>query len=213
MSRDIETIPSAPDCAKTRRGADRSVRIGRWGGLFGAWGGNVFTSVAAGGVFMLLSAGACRAGDDVYQKPSAFIREVFAGKLPTTRAVTLTVEDQARIKRLMGRGYDAQRVRYWTEGARTVWILSDIGKTRPITTGYVVKDGRIERVKVLVYRESHGWEVRERFFTRQFRDARLKDGRKLDKRIDNIAGATLSVRAMTRMAKLALYLEGKRTGK
>jgi len=154
-----------------------------------------------------------QAEDDVYQKPSEFIREVFEGELPGAGALSLTVDDLTIIKRLMGRSYDGRRVRYWANQERSVWILSDIGKTKPITAGFALKDGKIERARVLVYRESHGFEVKEKFFTKQFQKAGLNEGHQLDKPIDNIAGATLSVRAMTRMAKLALYLEGRRLSK
>lgn len=143
-------------------------------------------------------------------KPSAFIRDTFKSKSPMAGALTLTPALQAEIRKLVGRPYKGGRVRYWTSGGRTVWILNEIGKTKPITTGYVVKGGRIERVKVLIYRESHGYEVKETFFTKQFKGAALKPKAKLSKRIDNVAGATLSVKALTKMAKLALYLDSKK---
>ena len=60
--------------------------------------------------------------------------------------------------------------------------------------------------KVLVFRESRGWEVRHPFFTDQFRDAGLTGELALDRNIDGISGATLSVRALSRLARLALYL-------
>ncbi len=77
---------------------------------------------------------------------------------------------------------------------------------KPITTGLAVDDGAIERIRVLVYRESRGWEVRYDFFTAQFIGARLDGDARLDRRIDGISGATLSVRALTNLARLALYL-------
>jgi len=161
---------------------------------------------------LLWIAAACslHGADDVYQKPSDFIKEVFGGEIPKAGAVTLDDSDQERIKGFMGHPYESGQVRYWGDDERTVWILNAIGKTKPITTGYVVSKGRIERVKVLIYRESHGWEVRQPFFTRQFKDASLGEDNKLDRRIDNIAGATLSARALTDMAQLALLLEQKR---
>ena len=75
--------------------------------------------------------------------------------------------------------------------------------------GIVVDDGRIERVKVLVFRESRGWEVRHDFFTDQFRQVSLTEDRELDRHIDSISGATLSVHAITRLARLALFLDGR----
>lgn len=151
-----------------------------------------------------------RAQEDVYQKPSAFIAGTFGGKVPKAGVVTLTKAHQSQIKKLIGRPYGASRVRYWTDGKKTAWILEEIGKTKPITTGYVVASGKIQSVKVLIYRESHGWEVRQSFFTKQFRGASLKENGRLTKPIDNIAGATLSTRALTKLGKLALFLDKQR---
>ncbi len=47
---------------------------------------------------------------------------------------------------------------------------------------------------------------------RQFHQARLTGGRNLDQPIDGITGATLSVRAMTRMARVALLLDAHARG-
>ena len=62
-------------------------------------------------------------------------------------------------------------------------------------------------MKILIYRESHGWEVSKPFFTKQFSNASLKKGDQLSVGIRNVAGATLSVRAVTKLARLALYFD------
>jgi hypothetical protein len=62
-------------------------------------------------------------------------------------------------------------------------------------------------VRVLVYRESRGQEVRQSAFLKQFKEAKLAQGDRLDRQIDGIAGATLSVGAMERMARLALFFD------
>lgn len=142
-----------------------------------------------------------------YQKPSEFIRGACGGTLPPTRSLTLSAAHQARIKRLMGHRYKRARVRYWMSGKRMVVILDEIGKTQPITAGFVVSGGRLEQVKVLIYRESVGSEVRRTSFTNQYKGATLGGSGKLSRRINNIAGATLSVRALTELARLALYLD------
>ena len=63
------------------------------------------------------------------------------------------------------------------------------------------------QMQVLIYRESHGWEVRYPFFTDQFKGLERDDSNNLNKKIDGISGATLSVNALTRLSKLALYLD------
>lgn len=144
----------------------------------------------------------------VYQEPAAFIEEAFAGKPPASRTLWLDATMQSEIVGILGRRYPAMRIRYWSEGPRSAWVLEEIGKEEPITVGLVVNQNRIERVKVLVFRESRGYEVRHPFFTRQFQGAGLRDSRELDRHIDGISGATLSVRALTKLARLALYLDG-----
>lgn len=141
-----------------------------------------------------------------YQEPEAFLRATFADGVPDPQVVWLTGELGDQVKDLLGHSYLSRRVRYWMKGTRSAWILDEIGKDLPITTGIVIDDGRIERLKVLVFRESRGFEVRHEFFTDQFTDARLKGDRKLDRRIDNISGATLSVNALKKQALLALLL-------
>jgi hypothetical protein len=57
-----------------------------------------------------------------------------------------------------------------------------------------------------VFRESRGWEVKYPFFTDQFARIGLTGEGELDRQIDGITGATLSVQAMKRMARVALRL-------
>jgi hypothetical protein len=71
----------------------------------------------------------------------------------------------------------------------------------------VISQGRIDHVRVLAYRESRGQEVRDPSFLKQFAGASLADRDRLDRGIDGISGATLSVHAMERMARVALYFE------
>lgn len=142
----------------------------------------------------------------VYQAPDAFIAEMFSGKPPAPQFLWLTDAVQADVKAILGHPYAGKRVRYWRKSAQTVWVLEEIGKEEPITAGIVVHAGRLEMVRVLVFRESRGDEVRHRFFTDQFRGAGLAPGKGLDRGIDGISGATLSVRALHKLAHLALYL-------
>lgn len=143
---------------------------------------------------------------EVYQEPDAFISEVFNGDPPEADTLWLKSEQKQRIRELLGHDLAALRVRYWGRDQRTAWILEEIGKERPITTGLVVNAGEIERIQVLIYRETRGWEVRYPFFTEQFQGARLTNNDRLSEPIDSISGATLSVNALTRLAKVALYL-------
>jgi hypothetical protein len=157
-------------------------------------------------ILLIAASGIAQAGTTVYQKPSDFIRSACGGQIPTSKYLTLTSSHQSKIRRLMGHEYRPSRVRYWTHRGKMVVILDELGKTQPITTGYVVSGGKIELVKMLIYRETIGAEVRRTSFTNQFKGAVLGASGKLSRRVNNIAGATLSTRAMMEMGRVALYL-------
>jgi len=142
---------------------------------------------------------------DVYQEPQAFVREVFDGEVEP-RVLWITPELRPAIREIMGHDLDVMRVRYWLREGRVAWVLEEVGKERLITAGVVVSHGKIERIKTLIYRESRGSEVRYPFFTDQFKGAALTPEKQLNKSIDGISGATLSVRALTKISRLALYL-------
>lgn len=138
-----------------------------------------------------------------------FLAEAFAGKAPATQMLWLTPTLKTRAARVLEHPYAGMRVKYWREGNRTAWVIDEIGKERPITIGVVVSGAHIEQVQVLAFRESRGGEVRHPFFTRQFVSVCLKDGDRLDRGIDGITGATLSVWAVTKVSRLALLFHGE----
>ena len=148
------------------------------------------------------------AEEEVYLAPAAFVEAAFSdGEPGKPQMFWLTQAVQPEIKTILGRNYGGMRLRYWRRDNRTAWILEEIGKVKPITTGIVIEDGEIKRLQVLVYRESHGWEVRHPFFTDQFKRVTLTDDSKLSEPIDGITGATLSVNALRKLGRLALYLD------
>jgi hypothetical protein len=132
---------------------------------------------------------------------------VFQGEVPDASVLWLTGDLKQETRDVVGYDLKGLRLRYWRRDNRTAWILEEIGKTKPITTGIAVSDGAIERLQVLIYRESHGWEVRHSFFTDQFKGLTLGDDARLSEQIDGISGATLSVRALETLARLALCLD------
>ena len=143
--------------------------------------------------------------DTVYQSPADFLGEYLPGC--SNDVFWLSAELKLEIERLIEHPWPGVRVRYCRQGDRTGWILDEIGKTEPITSGIVVDRGRVERVRVLVFRESRGSEVRRGAFVRQYENAVLREDDRLDRSIDGITGATLSVHALSRQVKLALLLD------
>lgn len=145
--------------------------------------------------------------EQTYQDPRDFLAEIFGGTIPVPQKLWVTPALRDRIRDIMGHDLGALRIRYWADATRTAWILEDIGKEQLITSGFVVESHVLKDVRVLVYRESRGWEVKYPAFTEQFRGSTLDGDLALDRSIDGISGATLSVQAMTRLARLALLLD------
>jgi hypothetical protein len=134
------------------------------------------------------------------------------GTSPAAESLWIVGDLQPAVRAILEHDYPSARVRYWRVGTRTVWILEEIGKEMPITVGIAVNNGAVEREKVLIYRETRGWEVKSPTFTAQFSGAKLASDQRLDRHIDGISGATLSVRALSRLTRLALLLD-QRTSK
>ena len=132
----------------------------------------------------------------VYQTPEAFLNHAFNGNIPPLSSVWLTKEKKQAITDILQHNPSFIRVKYWQNGSKTAWILDEIGKEKPITVGVIIETGKIQQLKVLSFRESRGWEVKHAFFTRQFDNIGINDKQQLDKPIDGISGATLSVRAL-----------------
>lgn len=147
----------------------------------------------------------------VYQEPNAFIAAVFAPPVDA-KVIWLNEARQKEIGKILGHPYPSLRLRYWQTDESSAWILEEIGKEKPITLGVVIKQGRIERLSVLIFRESRGDEIRHPFFTQQFSQLALTGDLQLNGHIDGISGATLSVRAAQKIARLALYLHNQVAG-
>jgi hypothetical protein len=156
---------------------------------------------------LLLAVFGSQANAQTFQEPDAFLKETFAQNVPEPQILNISPEMQRDIARILRHSYRARQLRYWRDMDRTVWILEEIGRYRPITVGLVVSRGALETIRVLIYRESHGWEVRHDFFTNQFKGLTLDEQSNLSGRIDGISGATLSVNALRNLARFALYLD------
>jgi hypothetical protein len=143
----------------------------------------------------------------VHQAPEDFLEQSLPGC--TKKAVWLKADMKAEIEKLLQRPFAGARVRYCAGEGKTAWILDEIGKTEPITTGIVVSDGTVESVRVLVFRESRGGEVHREAFTRQYNGAGLDGKNRLDQPVDSITGATMSVSAVNKQVMLALFLDAE----
>ena len=154
---------------------------------------------------ILLVSQAAQAAETVYQKPADFLAENLPGC--SQQALWLDRDAKSRIEQVLDHPIPGVRVRYCQRDVKTAWILDEVGKTEPITSGIIVDRGMVERVRVLVFRESRGSEVHREAFVLQYDKAALDGSARLDRKIDGITGATLSVHALNRQVKLALLLD------
>jgi FMN-binding protein len=145
----------------------------------------------------------------VYLEPELFLEQVFANNPPRPDKIWITKKTKADIYKILGHDLGVIRLRYWDDSHKRAWILEEIGRDKPITVGLVTANGKIEQINVLIFRESRGWEVKYPFFTDQYKQASLITDNQLDRKIDGISGATLSVNAVTKLARLALYLDAQ----
>lgn len=129
--------------------------------------------------------------------------------------IALTDEEVQRVQQRMGRKLFERRFRVYRsvgDGRVTGYavVTEEIGKYQPITfiVGTMAKgtpaSHRISNIAVMVYRESHGADVKRRRFLAQFTGKGLKNPLKVNRGIINVAGATLSVRAITRGVRKVL---------
>lgn len=146
----------------------------------------------------------------VYQTPESFLKSSFSGEVPVSKTIWLNKEKKQVITNILQHTPRFIRVKYWQKGEKTVWILNEIGKEKPITVGVIIESSSIKELKVLEFRESRGWEVKHEFFTQQFKGVGISPEKKLNGTVDGISGATLSVRALKKIARISLYLEQQR---
>jgi hypothetical protein len=163
------------------------------------------TGKVAAAWLALFAGQAALAAEIVHQAPGAFLEESLPGC--EKKALWLKSDMKAEIEEVLDRPFPAARVRYCAADGRTAWILDEIGKTEPITTGIVVENERVERVRVLVFRESRGGEVHREAFVRQYHGATMDRRFRLDQPVDGITGATMSVDALNKQVRLALLLD------
>lgn len=152
----------------------------------------------------------CFAQKGVYLSEEQLLQKVFSlGKNdsgPAKQFLWLNEDLKKREKAIFGHNKKSFREIYYQLNNRRVWILNSIGKEMPITMAFAVENNKILSAHVLVYRESRGGEIRLPAYTAQFENVQLTPDDKLNKSIDGISGATLSVRASTKMARFALVL-------
>lgn len=135
-----------------------------------------------------------------------------AAKAATRKQLELSKPEVEALGKALGWHVDGTRYPYLeltANGLVLGWIflLDVIGQAQPITFAVAVAcDGRVRDVRVMVYRETHGDEIEDARFRKQFVGKSLKDPIVLGKDIDAITGATISSRAETVAVRKTLAL-------
>jgi hypothetical protein len=160
-------------------------------------------------IFITLLSGLSSLHAKEYQSTEDFLTQAFSGTPPKPKLFWLKKDLYKTTSQILKHNPGFLRTRYWQSAEQTVWIINEIGKTKPITIAVVIQHNKIVLLKVLAFRESRGWEVKHDFFTDQFKQNSLNSELKLSQPIDGISGATLSVRALTKVAQLALFFNSQ----
>ncbi len=128
-------------------------------------------------------------------------------EIPKPKRIWIDKKKQIFIKNHINPSQIKLSYRYWQKNNKFVWVLDEIGKERNITTGIVIINNAIQSVQIITYRESRGYQVQSDRFTHQYQNKTISN--QLTKEIDSISGATLSVIAINKQVKLALYLNSQ----
>lgn len=116
---------------------------------------------------------------------------------------TLTLPQQDHLKKILKSPEVKQDWTFYTATTKSrtdgYALIDQVrGKEKPFT--YVVAftpDGKVSGVEILLYRESHGSQIRNRAFRKQFTGKSSEDQLKLGQDIRNVSGATISARSIT----------------
>ena len=156
-------------------------------------------------VVLFFSYSAAWAGG-VYLEPREFILQSFPDSSPPVQYLNLDKPLITAAKRILGYQPRGQSLRYWQDEERTAWVLEDQGQYQPMTVGIVIDQSQIEVLRVLIHRETQGWQVKQNFFTERFSGASLRPDKQLSQRIDALSGATYSSRSIVDLSRWALFL-------
>lgn len=127
-------------------------------------------------------------------------------------SLKLSEEQRDRIKTLAGvrQRWDEQKIwRAERDDGALGWLVIDqvIGKHEFITYATAISlDGRVLGVEILTYLETHGGQIRDASWRKNFVGKTLADKFKLDEDVPNISGATLSCRNVLDGVKRVLVI-------
>jgi len=165
---------------------------------------------------VLLVAAAPAFADQLFLRESEVPHALFGDHVTSVRnTLELSTSEVAELSKILERKVEVRSYPYLEvrgEGDEKkvlghIFLMDVIGQSLPITFAVGVKpDGTLQDVQVMVYREPHGDEIRERRFRAQFAGKKLQDPLVVGKDIDAISGATISSSSAAYAARKGLAL-------
>ena len=124
---------------------------------------------------------------------------IFPGAKLIEAFVTLTDAQQQQVERTTSVNVPRKEIKVWRVSTGGFFIVDEVvGKHEFITYAIGLNaDGSVKQIEILDYRESYGYEIRNRNWRQQFVGKTNADTLRLDQDIRNISGATLSCRHLT----------------
>jgi len=124
---------------------------------------------------------------------------IFPGAKLVEAFVTLTDAQQQQVERTTSVNVPRKEIKVWRVSTGGFFIVDEVvGKHEFITYAIGLNaDGSVKQIEILDYRESYGYEIRNRNWRQQFVGKTNADTLRLDQDIRNISGATLSCRHLT----------------
>jgi Na+-translocating ferredoxin:NAD+ oxidoreductase subunit G len=153
--------------------------------------------------------------EEVYFTQKSLLEEFFAGsKSVSYKQFDLTDPAlAARVRQRLGYTPAKQKATFYValdaqgQVDGYAFIDEELGQHLPITFGVKLSPtGMVERLEILVYRESRGDEIRDARFKKQFAGKTSTDALRLNVDVAAISGATISSSSMAVGVKRAVVL-------
>jgi hypothetical protein len=132
---------------------------------------------------------------------------LFPGVKLEPRWMELSPGEVKQINKASGqKGLDARVRVLWGPNREALIIDRVLGKHEFITYAVAIDaDGKVKGIEILDYRETYGYQIRDKSWRDHFVGKGLESPLKLDKDIPNISGATLSSKHITEGVRRVLF--------
>jgi len=145
--------------------------------------------------------------ETIDQEKSLYLEKIFQGPPPEPGYLWIKPSIRPKIEAVIMHGYNGFRIKYWDKNEKTVWILEDIAKEKPVCVGIITYQEKIISLDIIFSNGKWGKQIQNINFINQFENVEIDEKGILNKNIDGISGATLSVNVVSRLAQLALLLD------